>query len=99
MFYLSYLCLFVHSGVQHILCCVFALFFFVMLSVSLDCLFLIAPSVFSNVYLNPLSLLNFLFIIYIHHVNENISYLTYCFFHHNLIFLPQHTESSPSRMT
>jgi hypothetical protein len=30
MFYLSYLCLFVHSGVQHILCCVFALFFFVM---------------------------------------------------------------------
>jgi hypothetical protein len=49
MFYLSYLCLFVHSGVQHILCCVFALFFFVMLSVSLDCLFLIAPSVFSNV--------------------------------------------------
>ena len=27
--YLHYLCLFVHSGGQHILCCVFALFFFV----------------------------------------------------------------------
>ena len=113
---LCYLCLFVHSGVQHILCCMFALFFFVlcilccqflwivflrlvypmlpvsldcfslscvsyvasfsglfffvlcilccqflwivflrlvypMLPVSLDCPFLIAPSVFSNIYL------------------------------------------------
>ena len=27
--YLRYLCLFTHSGVQHILCCVFALFVFV----------------------------------------------------------------------
>jgi hypothetical protein len=53
MSYLCYLCLFAHSGVQHILCCVFVLFFFVlsMLPVSLDCPFLIAPSVFSNVYL------------------------------------------------
>jgi hypothetical protein len=53
-----YLCLFAHicSGVQHILLCVFDLFFlrlvYPMLSVSLDCLFLIAPSVFSNVYLS-----------------------------------------------
>jgi hypothetical protein len=39
MSYLRYLCLFVHSVVQHILCCVFALFFFVMLPVSLDCPF------------------------------------------------------------
>ena len=39
---LCYLCLFVHSGVQHILCCVFVLFFFVLLPVSLDCPFLIA---------------------------------------------------------
>jgi hypothetical protein len=31
------LCLFVNSGVLYILCYVFALFFFVMLSVSLDC--------------------------------------------------------------
>ena len=30
MSYLRYLCLFVHSGVQHILCCVFVLFFFVL---------------------------------------------------------------------
>jgi len=30
MFYLRYLCLFVHSDVQHILCCVFVLLFFVL---------------------------------------------------------------------
>ena len=30
MFYLRYLCLFVHCGVQHILCFVFVLFFFVL---------------------------------------------------------------------
>ena len=30
MSYLRYLCLFAHSGVQHILCCVFALFVFVL---------------------------------------------------------------------
>ena len=29
MFYLRYLCLLAYSGVQHILCCVFVLFFFV----------------------------------------------------------------------
>jgi hypothetical protein len=53
MSYLHYLCLFVYSGIQYILCCAFVLFFFVyyMLQVSLDCSFLIAPSVFSNIYL------------------------------------------------
>jgi hypothetical protein len=50
--YLHYLCLFAYSGVQHILW-----FFFFVLStlccqVSLDYPFLIAPSVFSNVYLH-----------------------------------------------
>jgi hypothetical protein len=40
-----------HSDVQHILCCVFVLFFFALLPVSLNCPFLISPSVFSNVYL------------------------------------------------
>ena len=60
MSYLRYLCLFAYSGVQHILCCVFAMIVFVlclvfpMLPVSLDCQFLIAPSVFSNVYFLPL---------------------------------------------
>ena len=50
--YLRFLCLFAHSGVQYILCCVFALFFVVLLlPVSLDCDLLIAPSVFSDVYL------------------------------------------------
>ena len=28
--YLCYMCLFAHSGVQHILCCVFVSFFFVL---------------------------------------------------------------------
>ena len=50
---LRYLCLFANSGVQQILCfcCVFLRLVWPMLSVSLDCPFLIAPSVFSNVYL------------------------------------------------
>jgi hypothetical protein len=56
MFYLRYFVLFLYSGVQHILCCVFVLFFlclvYPMLPVSLDCHYLIAPSVFSNVYLS-----------------------------------------------
>jgi len=55
MSYLRYSCLFAYNGVQHILCCVLVLLVFVlyfvysMLSVSLCGLFLIAPSVFSNV--------------------------------------------------
>ena len=44
--------LFTHSGVQHIMRCVSALFFFVLLPVSLDCSFLIAPSVFSMAFFN-----------------------------------------------
>jgi hypothetical protein len=52
MSYLRYLCLLPHNDVQHMLCCVFVLgFVFAMLPVSLDCPLLIAPSVFSNVYL------------------------------------------------
>jgi len=52
MSYLHYLCLFVYSGVQHIMCCIFALFHpvYPMLPVSLECPFLIATSIFSNVY-------------------------------------------------
>ena len=41
--YLRYLCLLANSGVQHILCCVFVLFVFVLLPVSLVCPFFIAP--------------------------------------------------------
>ena len=70
MSYLRYLCLLAHSSVKHILCCVFALlcvvylsslFIYIlglvypMLPVSLDFLFLLAPSVFSNVYFHPVS--------------------------------------------
>ena len=49
---LRYLCLFAHSGVQHILCYVFVLVVSVLclvypvLPISLDCSFLIAPSVY-----------------------------------------------------
>ena len=50
MSYLRYLFLLAYSGVQHILCCVFVLFFSSMLPVSLDYPFLIVPFVFSSVY-------------------------------------------------
>ena len=64
---LRYLCLLRHSSVQHILCWVFALFVIVLclvylvLPVSLDGTFVIASSVFSNVYL-----LNILLILFSH---------------------------------
>ena len=51
MFYLRCLCLFAYSGIQDILCCVFVCIVYPMLPVSLNCPFLIALSVFSNVYL------------------------------------------------
>ena len=50
--YLRCLCLFGCSCVRHILCCVFVLFFFVLLPFSQDYPFLITPSVFSKVYLH-----------------------------------------------
>ena len=56
MSYLHYLCFWACSGVQHILCCVFVLFVFVlclmypMLPISLDCNYFYFPSVFSNVF-------------------------------------------------
>ena len=59
MSYLCYLCLFAHSGVQHIFCCVYGLILSVypMFHVSLDNPCLIVSSVFSNVYLtSPLLL-------------------------------------------
>ena len=54
MSYLRYLCFFVHSGVQHIVLCfcfVFLRLVYPMLPVSLDCPFLIATLVISNIYL------------------------------------------------
>ena len=47
---LRYICLLAHGGVQYILCFVFLRFVYLMLPFSLDCPFLIASSVFSNVY-------------------------------------------------
>jgi hypothetical protein len=55
MSYLRYLCLFAYSGVEHILCCDFVLFYrpvYPMLPVPLGSPFLMAPSVFSSVYSN-----------------------------------------------
>jgi hypothetical protein len=52
MSYLRYMCLFTDSGVQHILCFVFLRRVYPMLPISMDCQFLIAPSVFSNAYLS-----------------------------------------------
>jgi hypothetical protein len=48
--YLRYLCLFAYYGVQHILCCVFALYILCCQFLWIDHI-LIAASVFSNVYL------------------------------------------------
>jgi hypothetical protein len=53
MSYLRWLCLFAHSGVQLLFCCRFFDFPRLVrpiLPVSLDCPFLIAPTVFSNVF-------------------------------------------------
>jgi hypothetical protein len=49
--YLGYLCLFPFICIQNILCCilVFLRLVYIMLPVSLDCPFLIAPSISSNV--------------------------------------------------
>ena len=59
--YLRYLCLLAHSGVLHILSCVFVnciclRLVYPILPVSLDCPLLIAPSVFYNVYLYLLTM-------------------------------------------
>ena len=59
MSYLCYLCLFVYSFVQHILCCVFLPPVYPMLPVSLDCPFFIAHSVFTNVYYEVFSMICF----------------------------------------
>jgi hypothetical protein len=53
MSYSRYLCLFAYSGVQHILYCVFGLFFLVMLPFSLDCLFPLRYSLTFMSYLDP----------------------------------------------
>ena len=54
MSYLHYLCLLTYSGVQHILLGVFHRIVYSMLPISLDCSFLIAPSVFVNIYLQQI---------------------------------------------
>jgi len=55
---IRYLCLFAHSGVRHVLCCVFGFLRLVcpMLPFSLDYPFLTSPSVFSRVYLQNILL-------------------------------------------
>jgi hypothetical protein len=51
MSYLRYLCLFAYGCVQPILCCFFRRPVYPMLPDSLDCPFLISPSLLPNVYL------------------------------------------------
>ena len=51
MYYLRHLCLFVYSGIQHMMCFVSLRLVYPMLPVSLDFPLLISPSVFCNVYL------------------------------------------------
>jgi len=71
MSYLRYLCLFAHSGVYYILCCVFVLFFVVLCTVSLDCPFcFIVPSVFSNVYIKWTSIVILSNVICSHHATD-----------------------------
>jgi hypothetical protein len=50
MSYLRCLCLLTYSGVLYTLCCAFCCLVSPTLPVSLDCPFLLAPSVFSNIY-------------------------------------------------
>ena len=52
--YWHYLCLFMYSGVQHILCYVFLRLVYPMLPISLDCHFFYCSLVFSKVYLSLL---------------------------------------------
>jgi hypothetical protein len=66
--YLRYLSLLEYSGIKHILCCVFALFFSVLCILKclffLDCPYFIASSVFSNVYVSLNCLLPAFVIVY-----------------------------------
>ena len=72
----AYIAMFAHSGVQHILCCVFVLFFFVfvypMLPVSLDCSFVIAPSVFSIVHTIYGMILSMILLAFGKHLHDSI---------------------------
>ena len=63
MFYLGYLCLLAYNGVQHIFCCVFALFFFVLCSLSCQFLWIVHLWLslryfltFIQIYWNPIVL-------------------------------------------
>ena len=62
--YLRCLCLSGCDGVRHVLCCVFLRIVCPVLPFSLDCPFLIAPSVFSNVYLKTLKWLCWVFVLF-----------------------------------
>jgi len=61
--YLGYLCLFAYSGVQHILCCVFKLFVFVLCtlgaSVSRLSIFYCLFSILSITFICPMSVVVF----------------------------------------
>ena len=79
MSYLRYLCLFAHSSIQHIMCCVFIIFclslVYPMLPVSLDCPYCIAPLVFSDVYLVAL---RFLIGLHLLHLGQTLPLTSTC---------------------
>ena len=55
--YLRYLCLFTHSGVQHILCCVFVLFFLVLCTLCFKFLWIV------HLLITPLYSLTFIHVL------------------------------------
>ena len=61
--YLHYFCLCSHSGVQHILCCIFVLFFFI-LSVPLDCPFVIVYNICGCLYSHIQDIVRFVFVLF-----------------------------------
>jgi hypothetical protein len=56
--YVHYLCLFAHSGLQHILCCVFYLFYFVLCTLCCQFLWLVLFSYYPFGILSPCLLLS-----------------------------------------
>ena len=67
--------MFAHSGVQHILCCVFLCIVYLILPVSLDFPYLIAPSVLSSVYFQNDIVFQNVFWIHIFYLLKQITYV------------------------
>jgi hypothetical protein len=90
MSYLRYLCSYEYSSVQHTLCCVFVFLGLVypMLPVSLESPFLIAPSVFSNVYFRE----NCIYLYDIHTLVSIIHFRQYFSYNVTVSFIVEETR-------